>query len=71
MSSNPSRPNEIGDEITKQLRAMYDKVLSEPVPERFSELLNLLETSTILPLPSSRMLRNAAPRSKERNRRVG
>lgn len=33
-------------EIGKQLRAIYDDVISEPVPSKFIELLEKLERST-------------------------
>jgi hypothetical protein len=33
-------------EIGKQLRAIYDDVINEPVPNRFMELLEKLERST-------------------------
>ena len=69
MSSNPSRPNEINDEIGEQLRAIYDKVLKEPLPERFSELLNSLETRAILPLAHPKKPKAASAKSKERNSR--
>ena len=44
MSSRSSRRNEIGDEIGDQLRAIYDEVLRKRLPDRFSELLDQLET---------------------------
>ena len=71
MSLNPSRSNEIGNEIGAQLRAIYDKVLREPLPEGFSELLNSLETGMTLPLVRPKKNRTASPQSKERMRRVG
>lgn len=52
VEGNARRPDEIGDEIGKQLRVMYDNVLGQPVPERFLELLNRLEKDTISPLAS-------------------
>ena len=36
----------IQNEIGKHLRAIYDPVLNEPVPDRFMELLKELERST-------------------------
>jgi len=33
-------------EIGKQLRAIYDDVINEPVPTKFTELLEKLEQST-------------------------
>lgn len=34
------------NEIGKHLRALYDDVISEPVPDKFVELLRQLELST-------------------------
>jgi hypothetical protein len=36
----------IQSEIGKRLRAMYDDVINEPVPNKFMELLEKLERST-------------------------
>ena len=42
-----SRPGKLGREVQarlgQQLRAMYDDVVSQGVPDRFTELLNRLE----------------------------
>jgi hypothetical protein len=44
MSSKSSRRrNEIADEIGDGLRAIYDGVLRERLPDRFSELLDQLD----------------------------
>ena len=43
MSSKSSRRNEIADEIGDGLRASYDGVLRERLPDRFSELLDQLD----------------------------
>lgn len=40
-------PNKMGEQIGAQLRTLYNDVLEQPVPERFLELLNKLETDTI------------------------
>ncbi len=45
-------PNKIGEQIGEQLRSLYDDVLNQPVPDRFLELLNKLETDTISPTRS-------------------
>lgn len=47
-----SEPNKIGEQIGAQLRSLYDDVLNQPVPDRFLELLNKLETDTISPTRS-------------------
>ena len=43
------RPGKLGREVQarlgQQLRAMYDDVVSQGVPDRFTELLNRLEGS--------------------------
>ncbi|MGD0720060.1 MAG: NepR family anti-sigma factor [Roseiarcus sp.] len=36
-------PAEVKDHIGRQLRALYDEVASQPVPDRFMELLNRLD----------------------------
>jgi len=71
MRSTASDPNTVREAIGGQLRAMYDKVLREPLPKRFSELLNSLETGTILPMPRPQKNGTASPHSEERKRRVG
>lgn len=43
---------DIGAQIGAQLRNLYDDVLAQPVPDRFLELLNRLETNTISPTRS-------------------
>jgi hypothetical protein len=40
-------PAEIGELIGKELRNLYDDVVAQPVPDRFLDLLNQLEISTI------------------------
>lgn len=45
-------PNKIGEQIGEQLRSLYDDVLNQPVPDRFLELLNKLETNPISPTRS-------------------
>ena len=42
-SDNPPAASRIGDHIGKELRAMFDDVVSEPVPEKFQNLLDELE----------------------------
>jgi Anti-sigma factor NepR len=44
-SASPAKkrnPN-VKDHIGRQLRALYDEVANQPVPDRFMELLNRLE----------------------------
>lgn len=43
------KPSDIGDLIGRELRGMFDEVVAQPVPDRFLDLLNKLETSTISP----------------------
>lgn len=38
--------NDMQAHIGRQLRAMYDTVVSQPVPDRFLELLNQLDAKT-------------------------
>jgi len=41
------RTGDIGEQIGRELRGLYDDVVAQPVPDRFLELLNRLETKTI------------------------
>jgi hypothetical protein len=41
-------PQKVEDQIGEQLRAMYDGVLGEPLPDRFLDLLERLETDRVL-----------------------
>ena len=58
MRSKPSPPNPIGEEIGKELRAIYDVVLNEPIPDRFRALIDRLGdeimTTASDPLPAQR-----------------
>lgn len=40
--AKPRRPK-IADHISRQLKAVYDDMLDQPVPDRFLELLRALE----------------------------
>lgn len=44
-------PRSVENGICEQLRATYDGVLREPVPDHFFDLLVGLETETILAFP--------------------
>ncbi len=39
--------NDIGEHIGRELRGLYADVVSQPVPDRFLDLLNRLETGAI------------------------
>jgi hypothetical protein len=39
--------NDIGEQIGRELRGLYADVVSQPVPDRFLDLLNRLETGAI------------------------
>jgi hypothetical protein len=39
----PSLQPQVQDHIGRQLRAMYDTVLNQPVPDRFRELMERLD----------------------------
>jgi hypothetical protein len=54
MRSPLSRSNDIGEQIGKELRELYDDMLSQPVPDRFVELLNELEKGSISPVAKAR-----------------
>jgi Anti-sigma factor NepR len=45
-AKKPGRPDKAGqlnEHIGKELRAMFDDVVAEPVPDRFRQLLDALE----------------------------
>lgn len=42
-----SRSDKIGEHIGQELRDLYNNVLSQPIPDRFLELLNKLEGGAI------------------------
>lgn len=41
--------NDVGEQIGEQLRGLYDDILNQPIPDRFLELLNRLESDPISP----------------------
>jgi len=41
------KSSDIGDQIGRELRGMFDEIVAQPIPDRFMELLNRLETNTI------------------------
>ena len=43
LSSNPKLDRAIQSRIGDQLRAMYDDLMQQPVPDRFKDLLDQLE----------------------------
>jgi len=45
----PRIAHDIQAKIGRQLRAMYDDVVNQGIPERFEEFLNRLDASGILP----------------------
>jgi hypothetical protein len=42
----PTLQPQVQDHIGRQLRAVYDDILSQPVPDRFRELVEKLEAKT-------------------------
>ncbi|MBG0809587.1 hypothetical protein IY145_09370 [Methylosinus sp. H3A] len=44
--------NDVGEQIGEQLRGLYDDILNQPIPDRFLELLNRLESDPISPTRS-------------------
>ena len=55
MRSKPSTQKKIGEQIGKELRAIYDVVLQEPIPDRFRVLVDRLgeELATAAPVCGS------------------
>ena len=45
MRSKQSYQSEIGENVSNGLRAIYDKILREPLPDRFCELFDQLKNS--------------------------
>jgi len=50
--SKAEAPNDVGEQIGEQLRGLYDDILNQPIPDRFLELLNRLESDPISPTRS-------------------
>ncbi len=42
----PPLPTDVQARIGEKLKAMYDEVVSQPVPDRFKELLSILDGGT-------------------------
>jgi hypothetical protein len=53
-ASESRRSQGISEHIGKGLRELYGDMLAQPVPDRFLELLNRLEASTISPAPKAK-----------------
>ncbi|MBG0799649.1 hypothetical protein IYX23_18440 [Methylocystis sp. L43] len=54
MRRSPMYGQKVGDEIAELLRQTYDDVLREPLPDRFRDLLEGLETDRALFLAEAR-----------------
>ncbi|WP_223475931.1 NepR family anti-sigma factor [Oricola indica] len=52
-NNKPRLDDLAASQIGKKLRAQFDEVLNEPVPDRFLELLNRLETAEGRPAKDS------------------
>jgi len=58
--STMGRPsNDIGEQIGKELRGLYGDVVSQPVPDRFLDLLDRLETTAIASPAGTKALRKS------------
>ncbi len=42
-TGKPAKAGQLNEHIGKELRAMFDDVVAEPVPDRFRQLLDALE----------------------------
>jgi hypothetical protein len=51
MRSKPSTQKKIGEQIGKELRAIYDVVLNEPIPDRFRLLMDQLGEELVSAAP--------------------
>ncbi len=54
MRRSPMHDRKVGDDIGELLRQTYDDVLREPLPDRFRDLLEGLETDRPLFLAEAR-----------------
>jgi hypothetical protein len=70
MRSKPSPQQKISEQIGKELRAIYDGVLHEPIPDRFLALVDRLGDEIVAAAPVSRQSIQALPRAVTRLERV-
>lgn len=73
MRSKPSRQPQVSEQIGKELRAIYEGVLHEPIPDRFRALIERLGDEAGSAAPDSRLASSLAPQpasSPARLRRV-
>jgi len=63
MRSKPSPQHQIGEQIGKELRAIYDVVLQEPIPDRFRALLDRLGEELATPPAAGPASRLASPQA--------
>ena len=69
MRSKSSPQHKISEQIGKELRAIYDDVLHEPIPDRFLALVDRLGEE-IAAVPMARQSVRSLPRSGTRLERV-
>ena len=71
MRSKLSSQQKIGEQIGKELRAIYDVVLDEPIPERFLVLVDRLGEGLASGAPAAGQLsRRVSPQATGRVARV-
>ena len=70
MRSKPSPQRKISEQIGKELRAIYDDVLHEPIPDRFLALVDRLGEEIVATAPASRRSVRSLPRGVTRLERV-
>src|SRR5208283_724361 len=70
MRSKPSPQQKISEQIGKELRAIYDDVLHEPIPDRFLALVDRLGEEIVATAPASRRPVRSLPRGVTRLERV-
>jgi len=61
MRSKPSTQHKIGEQIGKELRAIYDVVLHEPIPDRFRVLVDRLGEELASAAPASGQASRLSP----------
>ena len=69
MRSKSSAQQKISEQIGKELRAIYDDVLHEPIPDRFLALVDRLGEE-IAAVPMARQSVRSLPRGATRLERV-
>ncbi|ARN81413.1 NepR family anti-sigma factor [Methylocystis bryophila] len=71
MRSKPSPALQVSEQIGKELRAIYDGVLHEPIPDRFRALIERLGEEAGSAAPDPRLASTLAPQPASSPTRLG